>query len=227
MTDSSSRRKRGSMSAESPAANPPAVEELRSRRSRERYLRRTEEVVDLAAREFAKRGYHATSIDDLVEATGLQRGGLYHYIGGKRDLLIRIHARFIVPVLGNAREIASRNEPPEVELRLLALALAQDITEYRDPVTVFLHEWRFIEDAPEWAGIRQARKEFEEIIAACLVRGARDGTFRDLEERSTMRGFLGMISYTYQWLNPAGRTPASDIADRFVDIFLHGILAKP
>jgi AcrR family transcriptional regulator len=196
-------------------------------RSRERYLQRSEEVVSLAAKEFAKRGYHATSIDDLVEATGLQRGGLYHYIGRKRDLLIRIHARFIEPLLGNAREIARRNEPPDVELRLLALALAQDIADYRDEVTVFLHEWRFIEDAPEWAEIRQARKEFEDIIGACLVRGARDGTFRDLDERSTMRGFLGMINYTYQWLNPAGRTPASEIGERFVDIFLHGILAKP
>lgn len=210
-----------------PTQPPERVEQpaVTSTRSRERYLRRSEEVVSLAAKEFAKQGYHATSIDDLVEATGLQRGGLYHYIGGKRDLLIRIHARFIEPLLENAREIAGRHESPDVELRLLALAPVQDIVEFRDEVTVFLHEWRFIEDATEWKDIRQARKEFEDIIAACLVRGARDGTFRDLDERSTMRGFLGMINYTYQWLNPAGRTPASDIGERFVDIFLHGILA--
>lgn len=230
MTDSGIRRKRGSRSAKRPTNKAKSkVDEPTAtpNRSSERYQRRSEEIVDLAAREFAKRGYHATSIDDLVEATGLQRGGLYYYIGGKRDLLIRIHARFIEPLLENAREIASRNERPEVELRLLSLALVQDIADYRDQVTVFLHEWRFIEDAQEWGGIRKARKEFEDIIAACLARGARDGTFRELDERSTVLGFLGMINYTYQWLNPAGPTPASDIAERFVDIFLHGILAKP
>ena len=196
-------------------------------RSRERFERRSAEVVDIAARVFAERGYHATSIDDLVEATGLARGGLYYYIGGKQDLLIRIHARFIEPLLDVAREIAARHEPPDVELRLLALALAQDIAEYRDQVTVFLHEWRIIEHAPEWADIRKARKEFEDIIAACLRRGVKQRTFRAVDERTTMRGFLGMINYTYQWLNPNGRTPAVEIADRFADIFLHGILATP
>ena len=61
---------------------------------------------------FRKGGFAATSLDDLVEATGLQRGGLYYYMKGKQDLLIRIHERFIEPLLENAREIAARHEPP-------------------------------------------------------------------------------------------------------------------
>jgi TetR/AcrR family transcriptional regulator, cholesterol catabolism regulator len=196
-------------------------------RSAERYQRRREEVVDIAARVFAERGYHATSIDDLSEATGLQRGGLYHYIGGKQELLIRIHERFIEPLLENAREIARRKESPEVELRLLAQALIQDIADYRDQVTVFLHEWRIIEDAAEWKDIRKARKEFEGIIASCLRRGAEEGVFRQVDERTTMRGFLGMLNYTYQWLNPRGRITPAAVADSFVDIFLRGILVDP
>jgi TetR/AcrR family transcriptional regulator, cholesterol catabolism regulator len=202
----------------------PATEKTPRPRSAERYQRRREEVVDIAARVFAQRGYHATSIDDLSEATGLQRGGLYHYIGGKQELLIRIHERFIEPLLHNAREIAARGESPEVELRLLAQALVQDIADYRDQVTVFLHEWRIIEDHPEWKDIRKARKEFEEIIASCIRRGAEAGIFRPLDERTTMRGFLGMINYTYQWLNPRGRISPTAVADSFVDIFLRGIL---
>jgi AcrR family transcriptional regulator len=197
-------------------------------RSAERFESRREEIVDIAAHVFAQRGYHATTIDDLSAATGLQRGGLYHYIGGKQQLLVRIHERFIEPLLENAREIASRGEPPEVELRLLAEALAQDIADYRDQVTVFLHEWRFIEDEAEWKDVRRARKEFEQIIASCIRRGESEGVFRTgLDERTTMRGFLGMINYTYQWLNPRGRTSPVAVADHFVDIFLRGILARP
>jgi AcrR family transcriptional regulator len=208
-------------------ASKPASAKASRPRSAERYQQRREEVVDIAARVFAERGYHATSIDDLSDATGLQRGGLYHYIGGKQELLIRIHERFIEPLLETAREIARRKESPEVELRLLAQALVQDIADYRDQVTVFLHEWRIIEDAPEWKDIRKARKEFEEIIASCIRRGANEGVFRPLDERTTMRGFLGMINYTYQWLNPRGRITPAAVADSFVDIFLRGILVDP
>lgn len=35
---------------------------------------------------FAKKGYHGTSIDDLVKVTGLQRGSVYKAFGSKRNL---------------------------------------------------------------------------------------------------------------------------------------------
>jgi TetR/AcrR family transcriptional regulator, cholesterol catabolism regulator len=66
-------------------------------------MRRRREIVDVGAKAFAEHGFHATTIDQLVEATGLQRGGLYHYIDGKLDLLIAIHERFIEPLLEEAR----------------------------------------------------------------------------------------------------------------------------
>ena len=176
---------------------------------------------------FAKKGFHGTSIDELVEATGLQRGGLYYYIGSKDELLIRIHERFITPLLEGAREIVARKEPPEVELRLLADALIRDIVDYQDQVTVFLHEWRLAENTPEWRTVRRARKEFETIVANCFKRGVQDGSFREIDVGLAMRGFLGMINYTYVWLRARGRTSAEEVSDAFADILLHGVLADP
>ena len=38
-------------------------------------------------REFWNRGFHETSVDDLVAATGVQPGSLYNaFKGGKREL---------------------------------------------------------------------------------------------------------------------------------------------
>ena len=172
---------------------------------------------------FAARGFHGTTIEDLVEATGLQRGGLYHYMDGKLDLLIAIHQRFIDPLLANAREVAERDEPADVQLRGLARVLMRDIADYHDQVTVFLHEWRAIESDPAWRDIRRARHEFEEIVARVLERGRDEGLFRFDDSRLTLLGFLGMINYSYQWFDPKGRVSPDTIADRFADIFLSGI----
>ncbi|MEA2278378.1 MAG: TetR/AcrR family transcriptional regulator, cholesterol catabolism regulator [Solirubrobacteraceae bacterium] len=197
----------------------------RKQRSRERYDERRQEVVDIAARVFADRGYHATSIDDLVRATGLQRGGLYHYMDGKKDLLIRIHERFIDPLLAEAQEIVARGEPPEATLRALAQALMHDIASYRDQVTVFLNEWRIIEHEPEWAAIRNARKAFETLVGDVLKRGQEEGVFAIKDRRIALLGFFGMFNYSYQWFKPGGRGKPEDIADQFCDIFLDGIRA--
>jgi AcrR family transcriptional regulator len=195
-------------------------------RSRERYDERRQEVIDIAARVIAQRGYDATTIDDLVAATGLQRGGLYHYIGGKQDLLIAIHERFLHPLLAQARAIAAEQLPPEAALRGLAHALMENIARYTDQVTVFFHEWRTIEDDPRWAQILRERREFEDLIGDVLERGAREGVFRFSDRRISLLGFLGMINYTPQWYEPEGRKSASAIADVFCDLFLDGIRAR-
>ncbi len=45
-------------------------------------------LVENAMRQFWKYGYEATSVDDLVQSTGVGRGALYTEFGGKRDLFL-------------------------------------------------------------------------------------------------------------------------------------------
>jgi len=191
-----------------------------------KYDAKHQELVDIAAHVFARRGFHATSIDDLVEATGLTRGGLYHYIARKEDLLIAAHERFIEPLLENARAIAAEALPADDALRRLAHALMHDIATYQDQVTVFLHEWRAIETDPEWSHVREARREFEWIVESILRRGGAEGRFIVRDPHLTCLGFLGMINYAYMWYRPHGPYTADAIAEHFVEIFLSGIRAQ-
>ena len=52
---------------------------------------RRHEIVDVSAKVFAERGYHATSTTELCEANGIGKGALYYYIGSKEELLAAIH----------------------------------------------------------------------------------------------------------------------------------------
>ena len=36
------------------------------------------------------KGYDATSLNDIADAVGITKGGLYHYIDGKQSLLFKI-----------------------------------------------------------------------------------------------------------------------------------------
>ncbi|MDX6392973.1 MAG: TetR/AcrR family transcriptional regulator, transcriptional repressor for nem operon [Streptosporangiaceae bacterium] len=54
-----------------------------------------EQVLDSAMRQFWERGYRATSVDDLVRATGVKPGSLYGaFPGGKHALLMGSLARY-------------------------------------------------------------------------------------------------------------------------------------
>src|SRR5436853_6253442 len=48
---------------------------------------RRAELTRAASRLFAEKGYHGTSIGDLAQAMGVQKGSLYAHIDSKQDLL--------------------------------------------------------------------------------------------------------------------------------------------
>ena len=53
-----------------------------------------EEVLDKAVQVFWAKGYEATSMQDLVDAMGIQRGSLYGSFGGKQQLFLTALNRY-------------------------------------------------------------------------------------------------------------------------------------
>ena len=51
-------------------------------------------VVGKAMKVFWEKGYEATSINDLIEGTGIGRGSLYNAFGGKQALFVRALAKY-------------------------------------------------------------------------------------------------------------------------------------
>ena len=200
-----------------------AAERGPQRRSRARYERKREEVVAAAARVFAERGFEATTVDDLMEATGLQRGGLYHYMTNKSELLAEIHLRLLEPLLAEVERIEIEPHDPPTTIRLIAHALAHNLRDYNNEMVVFLHEWRTIRDEPAWEDIRRGRRDLEHVIERALRRGVMAGDFEIQDTRLAVLGLLGMFNHAHQWFRADGRVTADELADCFADIFLRGV----
>ncbi|HYB29033.1 MAG TPA: TetR/AcrR family transcriptional regulator [Solirubrobacteraceae bacterium] len=88
-----------------------------------------EEVLDRSMREFWERGYHETSVDDLVAVTGVNPGSLYQaFPGGKRRLFLEALARYsrlVVPEKLGALQDAGAGL---AELRAYFDGLVDDLT---------------------------------------------------------------------------------------------------
>jgi len=191
------------------------------RRSAKWHARR-DEIVETSAHVFAQRGYHATGLSDLCEATGLGKGALYHYIGSKEELLAAIHDRVMDEVMLGADRVARAGGSPSEQLTMLGEELLDVIHRYPDHVWVFLHEFPAL-TAARAAQFRVRRRQYEERVEAVLQAGVNSGEFRDVHPRLTALAWLGMHNYTYLWLKPGGLMSARDVAKPFADIFIRGI----
>jgi TetR/AcrR family transcriptional regulator, cholesterol catabolism regulator len=180
---------------------------------RERYDRRRQEVVTTAAALFARRGFQATSMDELSDATGLRAGGLYHYIGSKQALLLDVFNQLMEPLLERAAEIEAGDADAETQLRMLVRAWLAHIETHLDHMSVFSQERHAIEHEPEWEQVRASRDAFEAILARRLAAV-------ELTDRLALFALLGMVNHTATWLKPGGRLTTEQIADGYCNMLL-------
>ena len=82
---------------------------------RERY----EGILKAACETIARRGFHQASIRDIARAAGLSLAGLYHYVGGKDELLFLVLDRSLDRLLASLDQALAEARAPET--RLLAL----------------------------------------------------------------------------------------------------------
>ena len=187
---------------------------------RARYDRRRRAVADAAARVFAERGYHATSIAALLDATGLSTGALYHYVRGRDELLVLICDELLDPLLERADEISATDAPPESQLRALLHAWLEHIERHLDHMRVFQQERHVIEREPRWHEIRAKRLRFERSLDGVLERAEQSGALAFDDRRLALLALLGMVNYTPMWFRPGGRLRAAQIADGYCDLLL-------
>jgi TetR/AcrR family transcriptional regulator, cholesterol catabolism regulator len=187
---------------------------------RRRYDRRQERVVQVAAELFAERGYDATSMTDLSEATGLAAGGLYHYIGSKKQLLFRICDELMEPLLEEARAIVAADAPAEAQLRDLLRAWLEHIARHRHHMMVFQQERHLIERDPQWRTVRRQRKDFELIVDDVLRRCEQEGAVSFPDRALALRALLGMVNHSASWLRPRGRLSPEQIADGYLELLM-------
>jgi TetR/AcrR family transcriptional regulator, cholesterol catabolism regulator len=183
-------------------------------------IARKGQILDEAARLFGRRGYHATSMRDIGDATGLLAGSLYAHIASKEDLLHEIVVRAAGEFLSALEALEAQPLEPEDRLRLAMRAHVSVVARNLDAAWVFHHEWKSL-TGERLAEIRRLRRRYEGIwddVVAELP-GATDHRFARLL-------VLSAANWTYTWYRPAGPLSPEEVADRFTDLLLAGLGTK-
>jgi TetR/AcrR family transcriptional regulator, cholesterol catabolism regulator len=181
---------------------------------------RREELVQVAARLFAERGYHGTSMADLAGAMGVQKGSLYSLTGSKQDLLVVVTREGAAAFHAALDHVPDDAEPLE-RLRAALRGHLAVVAAQADTATVFTREWRFLEE-PELTAFRDERRRYEARWRALLRDAAERGALRtDLDFEATVLLVLSAANWAYTWLRPGAAT--DELADRFFAIIVDGV----
>ena len=198
-------------------ASPESSDVARSRR---------EEILSIAARQFAERGVATTTVRDIGAAAGILSGSLYHHFESKEQMVAELLQPVMERQVGQYRAIVSAETGAAESMRaLIRIAVAEAA---QTP-----NETRMIRnDAPTFSAMPALRPVSDLLIdaaklwAAVIDRGVATGEFRrDVDARLVVAAMFDAVLSTTRWFTGKKRQRPERVGDALADLFLGGLLA--
>jgi len=139
----------------------------------EEYIqRRRRQILDAAWRCFARNGFHATTMDDVIAAAGASPSVVYRWFRGKDELVTAVVVEALGGLLDAQHELLRRDPPPtlaDAVGHILTAATARTTRDGQDLSTLAVQAWTEALRNPEVhqlvAGrLHQLRDGFAELI---------------------------------------------------------------
>lgn len=187
--------------------------------------RRRREILDTAADIFFRKGYDATSIQDIATEVGILKGSLYYYIDSKDDLLFEIideAFRASLEALDRLRRV-----PGDALDRIHALVRTHVhvFASTRVKSAVFFREFRSL-SAERQEIIRREGEVYTEFLRDQIREGQKQGLVDPaLDPKLTSIGIIGMLNAMSFWYKADGDEPPDAIGDEFARLVIGGLVS--
>lgn len=185
-----------------------------------------EMILAHAARLFARRGYPATSMNQVAEACGLSKATIYHYFRDKYALLVSIADGHVSRLQVLVDDVAREAAAPELQLRELIRRIVEEYADAQDAHRVLTEDVKFLEPDDRERVLGKEREVvagFARTVAALRPELAQAALSKPL----TMLLF-GMVNWMFMWMKPDGKLDPDAMAVVVADLFVGGLAAvKP
>ncbi|MBN1367828.1 MAG: TetR family transcriptional regulator [Dehalococcoidales bacterium] len=185
---------------------------------------RKEEVMNVAARLFAAKGYHATTLDQIAEEIGVTKPALYYYVSNKEDILRTIVNRMMEP-MEEVSKIGESKLSPREKLSAIIQVLVRFAADRRDTALIAFEQSNILPKRSRDA-LRRRQKDVETTVQQVINDGIAQGCFNDIDAKMACFAILAVSNGAYRWYKPGGNFAPDNISEQFVRLFENGYLKK-
>ena len=164
-----------------------------------------EKILDAAERLFAEKGYARTTLQDVIDATGLSKGAVYHHFTSKEEIAAKVGDRIGAQVTGELARI--RDDETLNGLQKLQAVFAVSLMPQRQRRIrrVLPHLW----DDPQFLAIEMhdlLEKMIPIYIEPMIRQGTADGSIHTQDPTALAEALFLLADL---WLSPQTRPTTS------------------
>jgi len=190
-----------------------------------KYDQKLEFILRTAARIFAEKSYHSTSMRDISRETKVSLAGLYHYCKSKEELLFLIQDNCFGRVLERLEQQLQEVEDPVVKLNIFIENHLSFFAANMAEMKVLSHEAESLRG--DLHAHVSTRKDNYTKLARKILQEVQESTQNKQLVDLTVATYalFGMINWIYNWYDPQGKLKVRDLAQHLTQLFLGGFSA--
>ena len=191
-----------------------------------KYDQKLEFILRNAARIFAEKSYHSTTMRDISRATNVSLAGLYHYCKSKEELLFLIQDNCFGRVLERLEERLREVDDPLDKLRIFIDNHLSFFAANMAEMKVLSHEAESLAGNLH-AQVATRKDKYTRLAGKILKEIQQQESDRRPQIDLTVATYalFGMMNWIYNWYDPQGKLKVSELVDNVTRLFLHGFVA--
>lgn len=188
-----------------------------------------QQILDTALSLFAKQGFSKTSINDIVRASGLSKGGVYWHFTSKDEIIASIFDRFFDPQMIAIRTVLENTElsAPEKLVQLINLSannLEETVAQFPTLPEFYALALR---EEPLRDRLIHYFDLYQTSIEQLVIQGIAAGEWRQIDPRSTAMTIIALFEGTLMvWGMMPNAYRLSDQIDKAVSLLMEGLKAN-
>jgi AcrR family transcriptional regulator len=188
---------------------------------------RPAQLLAIATRLFATRGYDGTSLRDIAQEAQITKAALYYHFPNKESLYQQIVVENMQRLIDRVNVVVEQARGATNKVRAFFLTSVDLYAEspfgWVASSNVF---WSGMSSATRSAALSR-RDRYEKLLRSCIAEGIASGEFRDVDAAIAGRLLLSMLNQLPRWHSPKGRLSAHAVMEQFLDIALRGLVRPP
>ena len=186
---------------------------------------RRDELLQIAARLFAERGFRNTTVRDIADAAGILSGSLYHHFDSKESMVDEILQTFQKELFAAYDEILASDESARQKIEAAVRLSFEAIDKHHHEVAIFQNDADHLYSLGQrFAYLAERHAQSRQVWLTLLKEGIDSGALKaDLDLELAYRFIRDTVWVAVRWYRPGGELTHERVADQYLSILLDGL----
>jgi len=202
----------------------------KTRQKRKDGLKRQSQIMEIALKIFAEKGYHATSVEEIINTAGIAKGTFYLHFEGKLDILDKIIDSNLENLYNYFKVLDISAPKPMNEIRDLYINVARilaNVPEFKQFTKILLSDVVGLDESIQ----KKINSFYDTIIkmsADYIQNAIEDGTIKkEIDPYIASMNIVGSVKeIVFRWAVLGEELNTVAAIDNLLTIFLNGMLTE-